>query len=62
MKKEIKQLKKIKEQENISYDELARKIGVNLRNVYRWLKEDIEPGQMAMKLIQGFLEKRNVSK
>jgi len=55
---EIKQLQQIKEKENLSYDELARRLNVNQRNVYRWLKEGVEPGQMATKIIREFLEGR----
>lgn len=52
----IEKLREYKEKQAISYDELARRLKVNVRNVYRWLKEGIEPGQMARRIIQEFLD------
>ena len=52
----LEQLRKHKEQNGISYEDLAIKLGVRMRSLYRWLAEEKKPSRMSMEKIRSFLE------
>lgn len=57
---EIEKLKQYKEEKDISYEKLAREIGVSYRTLFRWLNEDSKPSDMGLKIIKDFLEDKAV--
>ena len=48
---------KIREMWNLSYEKLAREIGISTRNLIRWLKGEVKPSDMAMKFIEMYLKR-----
>jgi len=49
-------LKFLKERLNLTYEEMAGRIGVSYRSLFRWLKEESsKPSQMAIRLIEDYL-------
>ncbi len=46
---QIDKLRKIKENQGLSYDELGHKIGVHSMSVYRWLKRGKPPKSRALR-------------
>ena len=48
-------LKFLKERLNLTYEEMARKVGVSYRSLFRWLREGLSPSQMAIRLIEAYL-------
>jgi len=55
---ELDQLRQFKEQEKISYEKLAHKIGVSYRTLFRWLNRDSKPSDMGLKVIKEFLGRK----
>lgn len=55
---EIEQLRQIKEREKISYEGLARELGVSFQTIYRWLKKGSNPSVMGLRTIREYLGRR----
>jgi len=55
---ELDQLRQFKDQENISYEKLAREIGISYRTLFRWLNGESKPSDMGLKIIKEFLERK----
>ncbi len=49
-------LEVLREKEEISYEKLARKMDISTRTLIRWLKGEVKPSDMGMKIIRKFLE------
>lgn len=52
---EVEALRAIKERDQASHEELARKIGVSMGAVYGWLMRDRLPGPMAQRALRKYL-------
>ena len=55
----IDRLKEIKEREALTYEEMARKLGVSWRTLYRWLNKNNKPSPMASMRIAEFIRRQN---
>lgn len=54
----IKELKRIKKEEGLSFSDLASELGVYKRTVTFWFAGDFKPSPMACERIEKFLRKR----
>lgn len=55
---QIEKLRKVKERQGLSYDELGHQIGVHSMSVYRWLKHGRPPKSWALRrAVDQFLKK-----
>jgi DNA-binding transcriptional regulator YiaG len=54
---DIRDMIKIKEERKISWETVAREIGVTLQTVFRWVKNKSLPSPMAVTIILRWVEK-----
>ena len=54
---EVEQLRAIKERDQASNEEIARKIGVSTVTVFRWFERDRLPSPMGLNLLRLFLQR-----
>jgi len=52
---ELEELKKIIKKEGLSHEKLARKLGVSLGTVVRWLQNKNKPSDLALAQIRKFI-------
>jgi transcriptional regulator with XRE-family HTH domain len=52
---DIEALRRFKDINHLTYPELAERLGVSARNLFRWLHKEHEPGPMGKKIIHNFL-------
>lgn len=53
---EIQELKRLKKETGLSYEKMAREIGISWRSLYRWLKGNSLPSDLALKAIKKYLD------
>ena len=54
---EIKQLREIKVRRNMSFEEMAKEIGVSILTVRHWIHGVFKPQPLAMEAIRKFIKK-----
>lgn len=54
--KEIEKLIEIKKRTGISYEMMARKMGVSFQTILRWINKGDKPGSLAMAQIERFIK------
>ena len=54
---ELERLKEIMEEEGLSYEKLARNLGVSLGTVTRWFQNKNNPSDLALIQIRKFISK-----
>ena len=52
---EIGELRKIKSERDLTYQDLAFKIGVHSQSIRNWIKGHNKPSRMAKRLIRNFI-------
>jgi len=57
----IQELKDIKEREAISYENIARELGVTQQSVRNWMVGGRRPMPVMRKIIQEFIEKHEIT-
>jgi len=55
--KEITALRQYKEENELSYDSLSKKLDVHISSVVRWLSQGVGPSPVMKRLIIAFLKK-----
>ena len=58
---ELQALRSYKEKTGLSYEKIAKEIGVNSMSIYNWFRRYAEPSDMAKRLIRTFLENEEQS-
>ncbi|MBT5268875.1 MAG: helix-turn-helix transcriptional regulator [Candidatus Marinimicrobia bacterium] len=60
MNKFVRRIKKVREELNISQEELARSLGVSFATVNRWENSRTKPSKLAWSQFERFCEENNV--
>ena len=55
---ELDQLRQIKEQGKLSYEDLARELNIGTRTLYRWLIGENKPSKMGLRIIGEYLKSK----
>ena len=54
----IERLRRYREANKLTYDDLAIDMGLRSRSLYRWLKEEENPSRMSVRIIREFLKRK----
>ena len=54
----IERLRRYREENKLTYDDLAIDMGLRSRSLYRWLKEEENPSRMSVRIIREFLKRK----
>ena len=57
---EIKQLKEIKEHENMTFEQMAGEVGVSTLTIKYWLHGVFKPSLLAMEPVRRFIKKHEI--
>ena len=52
---EVKELRRIKEQEKFTYQEMANTMDVHAQSVFNWIGGSRKPSKMARRIIRNFI-------
>jgi len=55
---EVTELRKYREENELSYDSLSKELGIHINSVIRWLRDGTRPSPIMRRLIQTFLKKK----
>jgi len=58
--KEIRELRDLRQRSGMTYEQIARQIGVSSMTVYHWLKRNQRPSAMARQLIRSYLMRAKI--
>jgi transcriptional regulator with XRE-family HTH domain len=58
----IKELKKIRKERGLSYERMARELGVSWRTLYRWIQNENAPSLLATEKIAAYLSEVRASR
>ena len=58
----VKELKRLKKREGLTYREIAEEVGVSIDSVFRWFRGENKPSSLARDRIRKYLKEREAEK